>query len=554
MSTKNSSHAFAARIGRLPSHVSHWMDGSLFFRAVTGVMDFVRRVCAGSFLVGLISAEYEEERFQNSAFVRLLDKLLNLFPKILTAPSGWPARLSNGLSGSWLLQTACHALDTPVPPPDTSSANRTWTGYVGPVLQWAAAAVPIWGLLAVTAATPFLPTMLLAGMLCVVVLFTLFRYRFVIDLTTACLSVFIIVTLFCGVTSFAPSASLPIALLTSVLMFSYPTVLACCRKRTQIDFFFFAFITAAAFAGLVGFYQYVTKQVDLTWVDVETFNDISFRVYSSFDNPNVYGAYLLLAIPLCAAMVLYAKKPLYKLYALGVTGLLLLNLLLSYSRGCYLALALAAFIFIMLMEKRLVIFFLPALFVLPFVLPPSILNRLSSITNFGESSTAYRLAIWQGTLRVLKDFWITGVGQGMDAYNVVFPFYAFNAIVAPHSHNLFLQVFVETGIVGLLVFLGVLACFVRTMVCFLRRAADWRDKVVAAAILAAAAGFLFQGIFDYVFYNNRVMLTFFLFMGLGSAFVRISPSGPRQERALFFKKALNRAFPLSGSMKGSDHD
>jgi O-antigen ligase len=212
-----------------------------------------------------------------------------------------------------------------------------------------------------------------------------------------------------------------------------------------------------------------------------------------------------------------------KLLAFGVTGLLLLNLVLSYSRGCYLALALAAAVFVLIMEKRLAAFIPAGVILLPLVLPTTVMNRLMSITNLSDTSTEYRLYIWQGTIRMLERFWPSGVGQGIEAYNIVYPFYAYNAVTAPHSHNLLLQVFVETGIVGLLIFLGVIAGFYRNMVCFLRRAGR-RDKILAAAMLAAVTGFLFQGMFDYVFYNYRVMLMFFIYIGLCRAFTRTAQS------------------------------
>jgi O-antigen ligase len=113
---------------------------------------------------------------------------------------------------------------------------------------------------------------------------------------------------------------------------------------------------------------------------------------------------------------------------------------------------------------------------------------------------------------------MTGLGQGIEAYNVIYPYYAFNAVVAPHSHNLYLQIFVETGIIGLLAFIILLAWFFRSQARFMRRTVEMRDKIISAAMVSAVIGFLFQGIFDYVFYNYRVMLVFFLFLGLAHAF------------------------------------
>ena len=62
-----------------------------------------------------------------------------------------------------------------------------------------------------------------------------------------------------------------------------------------------------------------------------------------------------------------------------------------------------------------------------------------------------------------------------------------------------------------------LASFFRTQFSFMRNTADKRRRILSAAMTAAVVGFLFQGIFDLVFYNFRVMLAFFLFIGLANA-------------------------------------
>jgi putative inorganic carbon (HCO3(-)) transporter len=384
-------------------------------------------------------------------------------------------------------------------------------------------------LLAVSLASPILGNSLpLAAALVGIFFFTWLSRHFPIDLLTLFVLLFIAVQVFFGVTSFDFRSSIEIALLTSALMLSFFIVRACVVNRGQVDLFFFAFAAIAMVTGFIGVYQIVMRIVDMTWVDVDLFGEIQLRAFASFANPNVYGTYLLLAVPLSASMILYVKKPLLKLLALGVTGLLLYNLMMTYSRGCYLALAVAALFFILLIGKRIMVFFLAGLLTLPVTIPAllpyipaNILNRITSITNLSDSSTSYRLSIWQGTLRILQDYWAVGLGQGIDAYNKVYPYYGFNAVVAPHSHNLFLQIFVETGILGLLVFLGLLAAFFRTMTVYLRKERDWRKKTVAMAMMAGVVGFLFQGIFDYVFYNNRVMLIFYIYLGLGTAFAGI---------------------------------
>jgi len=488
------------------------MDGSLFFRALVWVFDFVKRLCGGSFIAGFFVGDdaHQEQKLKGSIFAKAADKLLNGLPKPFVSPEEWPRWLSNLCRGSFAINTVADGADVPIPQPGANAGFNS-------LLQWALFALPSLGLLMVVFAAPLLPTMALAGALVIVLVFALLSRRFVVDNQAVFLLVFIGLNIFIGFISLTPGSSIRVAALISVFMSSLLLVVACCKTRRSVDFMFFAFLMGAACTGVWGFYQWVAGYGSGIWLDQELFAGQS-RVSSTFGNPNVFGTYLLLAIPLAGACVIYAKKPFYKLCAMGITGLLVVNLLLTLSRGCYLSLALAAGVFVLIIEKRLIVAFIPALLALPFVLPATVVARLVSIVNLQDTSTEFRLFIWQGSLRILGDFWMIGLGQGIEAYNVVYPYYAFAAIVSPHTHNLFMQVFVELGIVGLVVFIGVLACFFRVMANFLRRSTNFGDKVIAAAMVAAVIGFLFQGIFDYVFYNYRVQLVFYIFLGLGIAF------------------------------------
>ena len=41
--------------------------------------------------------------------------------------------------------------------------------------------------------------------------------------------------------------------------------------------------------------------------------------------------------------------------------------------------------------------------------------------------------------------------------------------------------------------------------------------IICAAVIAGLFGFLLQGMFDYVWYNYRVFLMFWIFIGMGIA-------------------------------------
>mgnify|MGYP002919516094 FL=1 len=135
-----------------------------------------------------------------------------------------------------------------------------------------------------------------------------------------------------------------------------------------------------------------------------------------------------------------------------------------------------------------------------------------------DSSTSYRVYIWMGTLGMMKHYWLGGIGMGEAAFSQVYPFFSYNAIIAPHSHNLFLQLLVEAGISGLGVFLVMQIVFVKKM-SDVYRMDDKKstDSMLALALGSGVIGFLAQSMFDYTFYNYRVMAVFFMVLGLGLA-------------------------------------
>ena len=322
----------------------------------------------------------------------------------------------------------------------------------------------------------------------------------------------------CAVTSLAPAASVKIYMVyLPFIAFVFLTIRALDTKdkvKTAVT----VFVTAGLLVSLYGIYQqFFGDNLGHAWLDDEMFEDITVRVYSTLENPNVLGEYLLLVLPLSAAMIWSCKKLISKLYFSGVFCAAALCMIFTQSRGCWLGLILSAAVFAVLVDKRLVFAGIIVLLCLPFVLPQSIIARFTSIGNLSDSSSSYRLYIWLGTIAMLKDFWLYGIGLGSTAYNQVYPFYSYSGIIAPHAHNLYLQIMCETGISGLVVFCLFIIVTLKKM--FTGYLADKKGMygIICAAVIAGLFGFLLQGMFDYVWYNYRVFLMFWIFIGMGIA-------------------------------------
>lgn len=380
------------------------------------------------------------------------------------------------------------------------------------------------GVYAMIFLAPIVPTMI-----CVAIVLLTFASFFVnsmvkndfnLKIDAFGMTAILLISLFfiCSVTSYSQMSSLKVFALYAVFIGFMFVVIACGTDKKRLKIMIFAFVTSGLLVSLYGIYQnFFGNNIGHAWIDEEMFEDISVRVYSTFGNPNVLGEYLLMLIPICGGMVYASQKWIPRLYYFGVMGCALLCLIFTQSRGCWVGIILVAVVFALLIDKRLVALGIIGMMFVPMVLPESIINRFTSIGNMGDSSTSYRVHIWLGTLRMLKDYWWNGVGLGEGAFNNIYPFYAYNATTAHHSHNLYLQIIVESGIGGLLTFIAGMAISLKKMLVGYIVGKKSMYGILCAAIIAGLLGCLLQGMFDYLWYNYRVFAIFWMVIGLGIA-------------------------------------
>ena len=315
--------------------------------------------------------------------------------------------------------------------------------------------------------------------------------------------------------SVTPRASLNVGLITIAFVLFYHVLISGIETRRQLRFLIGALAFVGAIVSVYGIWQFFNPaNYAEAWLDSEMF-EFNMRVFSTFGNPNVLGMYFLLVIPLNFAGLIISKTNRGRLYFLGAGGLMCLCLVLTYSRGAYLGLLIAAAIFLVLLDRRFIVPGILAVILIFLAMPGAILERFFSIGDLGDTSTSYRVFIWLGTISMLRDYWFSGVGPGEAAWAQVYPAYAFSQIIAPHSHNLFLQIMVDAGAPGLAVFLGALYQYFKATFAALRRKVQGEQRVLVIAGIASVAGFLVQGMTDYTFYNYRVMLFFWGVLAIG---------------------------------------
>ena len=324
-----------------------------------------------------------------------------------------------------------------------------------------------------------------------------------------------------SVFSFAPKGSLVVWVMYFVFISFYFAVINTINSRQQLYGLLRLFVISGALVALYGVMQYVFGWTTTNaWIDEEMFEEETMRVFSTLANPNVLGEYLLLVLPVSIVFFLKDKaRSLSKWVYMAVAGICFLCLILTQSRGCWLGFLVSAAIFITFSEGRLWAIIPLVLCVMPFVLPQTIIERLLSIGDMGDSSTSYRVFIWMGTMGILRHYLLGGIGMGEAAFSEVYPLFSYNAIIAPHSHNTFLQLLVEGGLPALFTFIAVLVVtFKSAHKSYVRNDKKSYDSLMILGLSSGIAGFLFQSLFDYTFYNYRVMAVFFMVIAIVVSF------------------------------------
>lgn len=378
------------------------------------------------------------------------------------------------------------------------------------------------GIFAALITMPFAPTMGVVAM--VLVSFFAFVVKMISDKSfkfrhtplDAPIAVFALVLFISSVTSFAPTSSIKIFLVYFAFVLGFYLTVNAVGTKSQL----YALITAMLFAGaavaIYGIYQHIFGFAEgTTWTDTEMFENIETRVISTFGNPNVLGEYLLLLIPVAAGYILSRPSNFNKAISVVITALLALCMVYTYSRGNWIGLIVAIVLFCMFFDGRIVWLGVLFAFFVPMLLPQNVIDRFLSIGDTTDTSTSYRVYIWMGSIAMLKEYWMSGIGLGSDAFNMIYPFYSYSGIVAPHSHNLYLHILVENGIMGMIVFLVIVFTYYRMAISTIINTK--KDKMLKATITGLSAGmfgYLVQGMFDNVWYNYRIVFMFYIIIAL----------------------------------------
>ena len=400
------------------------------------------------------------------------------------------------------------------------------------------AITPEIGVLLTIAVLPFLsftetPTI----WLCLMILITAFFYiiklirgkrLFKLEALDFTVLLFCIIILLSSLFSAGGRASVYSATVSAVLLLGYFLLVNLMRTEKWIKRCIIALVASASVVSIIGIFEFIFGKKNNDWLDQSFFGMIKTRVVSLFENPNMLAVFLVSIFPFLIALLIDSKAKNAKFLSKILIILFLACIVFTWSRAAWLAIILGTLIFAILYTKKSFRFFGIALLsvpIIPIILPTSIIERFLSISNLTDSSIAYRIYTWKGTLAAIKDYFFCGIGYGDSAFQAIYPSYAYSGIeAAPHSHSLLLQLILCIGIIGFVIFAIALFLSFQKNLEYVKNQKNNSSTIYVIASIASVISALIIGIFDYIWYNPRMFYLFWISLAIGAAVVRVGNS------------------------------
>jgi putative inorganic carbon (HCO3(-)) transporter len=273
-----------------------------------------------------------------------------------------------------------------------------------------------------------------------------------------------------------------------------------------------------------------------TWVDPESPLSKNTRVYSYLDNPNLLAGYILPAVVL-SFIAIFAWRGLVP-KALAFT-MLIVNLLcfrFTDSRGGFIGLTIAVITLVLLLRywysgflprfwRRwllpIILGSFAAVCVIAVIFSEEFRLRFFSIfAGRQDSSNNFRINVWTAVYGMIHDRPFLGIGPGHNAFNQVYPFYQLSRYSALSAYSIYLEIAVETGLIGLACFVWLLVVIFNTALVQLQRLRQLTsvEGFWLIGAIASLAGMLGHGFVDTVWFRPAVNTVWWFMVALVASY------------------------------------
>lgn len=298
------------------------------------------------------------------------------------------------------------------------------------------------------------------------------------------------------------------------------------KDRVFIRKLFFILIAVTTIVSIYGIFQHYLG-IDLTRPAghkvIGTYSD-SFRAMGTFDHHLTFSGYILIVLSINLSLFLFSNTGKEKLIWGGTSLIIGLTLLFTFARSAWLGFIGAA-LFLGIFSSRIngkniFLKILVSLFIVSIIsaISPPIRERAKTIVDVDDNSE--RIYLWQASLKMFKDYPLTGVGIRSFGkfYNDPNLHYR-----NPNSqgnlgetHNVYLDMLATRGIFGFISFVWLWIVFFKNSFYVLANIdkTDAFSKALLLGISSGIFGFLTAGFFESNFNDSEVIMLVWFIIGI----------------------------------------
>ena len=277
------------------------------------------------------------------------------------------------------------------------------------------------------------------------------------------------------------------------------------------------YIYAAGVLSILGTYQYFFHSDTGKFIANYKFG-AKERITATMDNPNQYVAFLIMIIFPLIMMILYKDKKNKKqrIIYIFIALIIMLNIALTFSRNGYVAFFIGCTVLVIIYNWKFISFLIFA--AISVLIIPQTSGRILELADKSQNFT--RIRLWETAIRMFKEHPILGVGNGnfvsyYDAYIKKYPeLYIYYEYKRYPTHNSYLKVLSELGILGIVPFILILSFSIINYIKFIVKRSNDLYKYMCMGFLASTVAFLFMNLSENLFFVPNVTACFWIFLAI----------------------------------------
>ena len=244
---------------------------------------------------------------------------------------------------------------------------------------------------------------------------------------------------------------------------------------------------------------------------------LSFRYLDK--NLGRFSVFYDIVIPINLALIFITKDKIKRVLFGLVFLLSITTIFFMQMRASYLVIFLSLLAITFVYRKKLFVFMLIIPFLVAIMMPTNMVTRALEMFKFGDYMKSdgvlnYRIDTWKGAVRIIKENPALGLGVGKSNFGKTVK--KFNDLNIPydHAHNIYLQIAVELGLLGLAAFLWLFgSVFYHGLKHYLSLPRNDEKAILIFGILCSIGGLFLHGLIAY-FYKHEGFYTLWVTVAL----------------------------------------